>query len=292
MNWLVPLLVKVLARLPLSWLRALGFGLSNIAWWLNLRLVSHSQDNIAHCLPELSAEEQRQLAKKSMQSSITTVLEAGFIWCRSWETLERKIIRREGEVLLRAKIATGKGVVVLSPHLGNWEVVGPYLASLARLTVMYQQFNNTDIDTLVFNGRSKLNIDMAPANRRGVLKFIKALDQGGMIGVLPDHVPDKKSGSQLAPFFNQPAVTMILVHGLVQRTGCSVCCCVAERVAGGFAIHVLEADPRIYSEDINESTQGLNASVEACIRLMPAQYQWGYKRFRHLPAPLANIYRR
>ena len=292
MNWLAPFICKALASLPLSWLRALGVGMGNITWLLNPRLVSHSQDNIAHCLPELAPKEQNQLARESVKSTITTMLEAGFIWLNSWESLERKIIRREGEALLLEKAAAGKGVIILAPHMGNWEVVGPYIASLARLTIMYKPFENKAIDRMVFGGRSKLNIDMVPTNRRGVLTFLKVLGQGGMIGILPDHVPNQASGSLLAPFFKQPALTMTLVQSLVQRTGCSVCCCVAERVAGGFVIHVLEADPRIFSEDINESTQGLNASVEACIRLMPAQYQWGYKRFRHLPTPLINIYRR
>lgn len=292
MNQLAPLIIKGLARLPLAWLRALGVGLGNLAWLLKPRLVSHTQDNIAHCLPELSPEAQQQLARKSVQATFTTVLEAGYIWSSSWEKLSGKIVARHHEAILRSKIDQGKGVLVLVPHLGNWELVAPYLASQARLTAMYLPLKNPAIDQLVYAGRSKLNIDMVPANRRGVMKLVKALEQGGMVGILPDHVPDKAAGSQLTDFFQQPALTMTLVQGLVERTGCSVCCCVAERVPGGFAIHLLEADPRIYRADLTQSSLGLNASVEACIRLTPAQYQWGYKRFRNLPEPLANIYRR
>ena len=123
MNQLAPLIIKGLARLPLAWLRALGVGLGNLAWLLKPRLVSHTQDNIAHCLPELSPEAQQQLARKSVQATFTTVLEAGYIWSSSWEKLAGKIVARYHEDLLRTKIDQGKGVLVLVPHMGNWEVL-------------------------------------------------------------------------------------------------------------------------------------------------------------------------
>jgi len=88
----------------------------------------------------------------------------------------------------------------------------------------------------------------------------------------------------------QPALTMTLVHGLAQRTGCAVCSCYAERVSGGFKMVVLEADVAIYSEDQATAVAGLNESVAACVRRAPAQYQWEYKRFRRLPPEYPKRY--
>jgi KDO2-lipid IV(A) lauroyltransferase len=88
----------------------------------------------------------------------------------------------------------------------------------------------------------------------------------------------------------QPALTMTLVHGLAQRTGCAVCSCYAERVSGGFKIVVMEADAAIYSEDQATSVAGLNESVAACVRRAPTQYQWEYKRFRRLPPEYPKRY--
>jgi Kdo2-lipid IVA lauroyltransferase/acyltransferase len=143
---------------------------------------------------------------------------------------------------------------------------------------------------LVLAGRSKLNITMAPTNRKGVMMLFKALQSGTIVGILPDQVPAREAGIEIAPFFDQPALTMTLVHGLVQRTGCAVCSCYAERVEGGFKIVVLEADAALYSEDQPTSVAGLNASVAACVRLAPAQYQWEYKRFRRLPPEYPKRY--
>jgi KDO2-lipid IV(A) lauroyltransferase len=131
---------------------------------------------------------------------------------------------------------------------------------------------------------------MAPTNRKGVMMLFKALQGGSIVGILPDQVPAEEAGGEVAPFMGQPALTMTLVHGLIQRTGCAVCSCYAERVEGGFKIVVIEADPDIYSADQVTSVAGLNASVAACVVRAPAQYQWEYKRFRRLPPPYPPQY--
>lgn len=280
-----------MSLLPLGTVRCLGHFIGSLVWLSAGRSAKVTLKNIQLCFPDLSPAEQKKLAKQSLQETAKTALEAGAIWRNSWQWLENKIVAMEGDDLLRAKVAAGKGVLVLAPHHGNWEVVAPYLASVAHLTAMYQPLENPEMDKLVLAGRSKLNISMAPTNRKGVMMLFKALQNGTIVGILPDQVPDSESGSQVAPFMNVPALTMTLVHGLIQRTGCAVCSCYAERVKGGFKIIVIEADPAIYNEDQLTSVAGLNASVAACVKRAPAQYQWEYKRFRRLPEEYPRLYK-
>lgn len=287
---IAPLLIKLFALLPLGFLRAIGATLGRCWWLVNGRAAKITAENIRLCFPELSPAEQRALAQQSLQETAKTAMEAGAIWRNSWEWLDSKIVTKEGDDLLRRKLAEGKGVLVLAPHHGNWEVVAPYLASVARLTAMYQPVDNLKMDALVLAGRSKLNISMAPTNRKGVMMLFKALQAGTIVGILPDQVPAPDAGGEVAPFMGQPALTMTLVHGLIQRTGCAVCSCYAERIAGGFKIVVMEADPAIFSEDQPSSVAGLNASVAACVKRAPAQYQWEYKRFRRLPPEYTKRY--
>lgn len=287
---LAPLIFKLLALLPLGVLRGLGSAVGLSMWLLNGRAAKVTRENIALCFPELSSAEQTTLTRQSLQETAKTAMEAGAIWRHSWAWLQGKIVALEGDEILRAKLAEGKGVLVLAPHHGNWEVVAPYLASVANLTAMYQPLDNPKMDELVLAGRSKLNITMAPTNRKGVMMLFKALQGGTIVGILPDQVPAPESGGEVAPFMGQPALTMTLVQGLIQRTGCAVCSCYAERVKGGFKMVVIEADAQIYSEDPLTSVTGLNASVAACVRRAPAQYQWEYKRFRRLPEPYPKRY--
>ncbi len=290
-NHLFPLLFKFLALLPLGAVRFIGHGIGSLVWLLRARSAKVTLKNIQLCFPDLSSQEQKKLAKHSLQETAKTAMEAGAIWRNSWPWLENKIVAMEGDELLRAKVAAGKGVLVLAPHHGNWEVVAPYLASVAHLTAMYQPLENPQMDKLVLAGRSKLNISMAPTNRKGVMMLFKALQNGTIVGILPDQVPDSESGRVVVPFMGVPAWTMTLVHGLIQRTGCAVCSCYAERVRGGFKIVVIEADPEIYSEDQLTSVTGLNASVAACVKRAPTQYQWEYKRFRRLPEEYPRFYK-
>ncbi len=290
-NHLLPLLFKFMALLPLQWVRFLGGVVGNLIWLFQVRSAAITLRNIQLCFPELSLPEQKKLARQSLQETAKTAMEAGAVWRNPWPWLANKIVGMEGDELLREKVSAGKGVLVLAPHHGNWEVVAPYLASVAHLTAMYQPLENPQMDKLVLAGRSKLNISMAPTNRKGVMMLFKALQSGHIVGILPDQLPDSDSGRVVAPFMGVPAWTMTLVHGLIQRTGCAVCSCYAERVKGGFKIIVMEADMDIYNEDQLTSVSGLNASVAACVRRAPSQYQWEYKRFRRLPKEYPRFYK-
>ena len=291
-DWLVVSFIKFLSLLPLSISRALGAFLGGLLWRGRGREKRVTITNLQLCFPELSDAEIHALARESLQETMKTAMEAGAVWRRDYAWLKSKMVEVEGEHILRDKLALGKGLLVLAPHHGNWEVVAPYLASIAPLTAMYQPLKSAAMDELVLNGRSKLNITMAPTNRKGVMMLLKALQQGTIVGILPDQVPEKTAAGGVAPFFGQPALTIGLIHGLIQKTGCAVASVFAQRVPGGFKMVVLDADPGIYSEDELTSLTGMNASVEACVRRAPAQYQWEYKRFRRLPEGYPRHYQR
>lgn len=291
-DWLTVRIFRLLARLPLPAARAVGTMVGYLLWVADSRAARVTLKNLELCFPELGVHERRKLARESLIETGKTAAEAGAIWRNSWAWLERHIVTIEGEDLLRSRLSEGKGVLVLAPHHGNWEVVAPYLASVAPLTAMYQPLQSAEMDALVLSGRSKLDITMAPTNRKGVMMLFKALQQGTIVGILPDQVPDKNAAGGIAPFFGQPALTIGLIHGLIQRTGCAVVSVFAQRVDGGFAVKVLDVDPLIYSADQQASLAGLNASVEICIRCAPAQYQWEYKRFGRLPEGYPRHYSR
>lgn len=273
-------LLKLLGRLPLP----LGRGIGGFAGWLMWlsggRSARITRENLAACQPQITGRARERLVRQSLTETGKTVAEAAAVWARSWSWLQRHLVNTEGDEALRAGLEEGRGVLVLAPHLGNWEVVGPFLASYARLTALYQPPRQKTLDELILAGRSKPNVDLAPTNLRGVSQLLKALKRGEIVGILPDQVPEPGNGAEVAPFFGRPALTMTLVHSLIQRTGCRVVSVFAQRVPKGFKMVVLPADERIYAPDVNESVTGLNASVENCVRRAPTQYQWEYRRFR------------
>lgn len=279
-NIIVPQLFKCLSWLPLNGARALGTLIGHAMWFTCTRGRRITLKNIRACFPQLSPKEVDKLAHQSLIETAKTAAEVSIIWRQPWSWLNSKIVAVEGEELLRAELAKGKGLLVLAPHLGNWEVVAPYLASIAPLTAMYQPLAIPAMDKIILAGRSKTNISMAPTNRKGVAMLLKALQQGNIVGILPDQLPKKDAGAEMATFFGHETLTMSLVHSLISRTQSRVVSVFAQRVEGGFKMIVLPADNAIYSDDPLVSVRGLNASVEHCVRLAPAQYQWEYNRFR------------
>ena len=263
-------MLKLLGRLPLSVGRVFGGFAGWLMWLSSGRSARITRQNLALCQPHIKDRARERLD--------------------SWEWLQRHIVEVENDEALKTALTEGQGVLVLAPHLGNWEAVGPFLASYARLTALYQPPRQPALDEMILKGRSKDNIDMAPTNRRGVSQLLKALKRGEIVAILPDQVPERGNGAEVAPFFGQPALTMTLVHGLIQRTGCKVVSVFAQRVPKGFKMVVLPADERIYAEDAAESVAGLNRSVEDCVLRAPTQYQWEYKRFRRLPDDYAPRY--
>lgn len=279
-NFVVPQLFKCLSCLPLGAARAVGALVGHCMWLGRGRSRRITLKNIHACFPQLCAREVSKLAHQSLIETAKTGAEAGLIWRKPESWLKSRIVSVEGEELLRQELAKGCGLVALAPHLGNWEVIAPYLASIAPLTAMYQPVPIPALDEMILAGRSKIDIQMAPTNRKGVCMLLKALQRGEIVGILPDQHPKKDAGAEMANFFGHETLTMSLVHSLISRTQARAVALFAKRVPGGFSVIVLPADEAIYSDDPLVSVQGLNTSVENCVRLAPAQYQWEYNRFR------------
>jgi KDO2-lipid IV(A) lauroyltransferase len=118
----------------------------------------------------------------------------------------------------------------------------------------------------------------------GVRVLFKRLTSGGVVGILPDQQPKAGEG-EFAPFFDMPALTMVLLSRLAQRTGATVLFAFAERLPRGvgFRIHFLRAPEGIAAPDLPTAVAALNRGVEDCVRLAPEQYQWAYKRYSIRP---------
>ncbi len=239
--------------------------------------------NLQLCYGDFPIKERKRLARASLMETAKTAAEVGAIWLHDSQWLKEHVLEVEGLEILKKKLSEDKGLVLISPHLGNWEVTAPFFAIDEPLVALYQPSPDPDLDSFIINSRSKPNMTMAPTNRRGVALLLKTLKGGGTIGILPDQVPDEETSGVMAPFFSEPAKTMTLVHSLIQRTKCNVIMLVAFRVRGGFKILYQECDADVYSEDSVTSATGLNRSIENCVKLAPAQYQWEYKRFKGRP---------
>ena len=282
--YLLLLVLKCLAFTPLPLLH----GLARVGGWLTNALPSRAKSttykNLQTCFADKSEPEIAALAKDSLGHTVATALEMGKAWAQPVSWTIALVKEEDGYQEFLAAGESGKGVILLAPHLSNWEIFGFYACQDLASNFMYQPPRSAAMDRLLKEVRSRSGVQMAPTSRAGVAQVLAALKRGEMVGVLPDQVPADGSG-EFAPFFGEPAYTMTLVSKLAQRTGAHVFCGFAQRLPGGrgFKAVFRRADETIYSSDIEVSLAGLNRSVEDCVQLAPAQYQWEYKRFRRRP---------
>lgn len=281
--------IRLLGSLPLSLLRRLGGLFGAALYYSDNRAEKVTDENLQLCLPQLSAQARTQLAKSSLRESGKFAFESCAVWSRNRRWMLSKIGKIYGEELLQRELAQHRGLIVLSPHIGNWEVLGRYLNQFGEMTSLYQPPKQVYLEAVIRESRQRDGATLVPTTRKGVALLLEALKRGEITGILPDQCPEIGSG-EFAPFYQHPAYTMTLIQGLVRRTGSTVLMGVALRVSGGFEVHFLEPDADIYAEDKHASLAAMNRSVERCIALAPEQYQWEYKRFRRQPEGLPKRY--
>jgi len=237
--------------------------------------------------------ERDALARRSLIETARTACELGQVWINPPSKSLAKIVKYTGKEHLDEALAKGSGIIILAPHLGNWELCGLFLDSCGQSTYLYKPPKLAAFEPKMLHYRGRLGAKLAPTSAKGVAMLLKALGRGELVGILPDQEPNLDSGV-FAPFFGVDALTMTLVSKLANRTEASVLSIFAKRLEGseGFEIVIQPARSNVADQDIAAATQALNETVEDCVRLAPAQYQWEYRRFKRQPDNTKNaLYR-
>ena len=277
MTTLLYMTLQQLAQLPRPLLQWLGRLLGQTHFLLNTRSARVTRINIDLCFPDLPAADRRQLVKASLKATGMTLFETPAVWLGKTSRLQGWITEIHNESLLLEALAAGRGLIVLLPHIGNWELFNFYFKRYADdhgpMTALYQPPKQEVMDGMVRQVRQQHGNQVAATDSAGLRKLYATLKEGGTVVVLPDQVPAR---GDLAPFFGQPALTDTLTSRLAARTGAKILSsAVIRKPDGRFAVHLDQA-----------SQQGLitpaliNQLVEQAVNLAPAQYQWEYKRFK------------
>jgi len=271
-------LLKLSALMPLWMSHALGTAVGWLMAFFSTRAYTTTMTNLTLCFPNMAESERKTLARQSLIETGKVILETGAVWLRSYEWVRSKVINVRNEHVMHNALAQGRGIIILAPHLGNWEVLGLYLNDFGKVTCLYKPPESEALGEIMVASRERAGSEIVPTNRKGVIALMKAVKAGGMTGILPDQNPEA-SGGEFAPFYGVPAFTMTLVQSLRIRADAVVIGAYAKRIPGGFEVVFEEADEAIYSSNDSEALAGLNRTVEKCVNGAMSQYQWEYKRF-------------
>ena len=267
-----------------------------ILQWLNADAVKVTRTNLQTCLPDLEAKELETLCRQSLTHMVLLVFEFSQLNHWSEDKLLGQITSVSGKPLLDQAYAEGRGVLLLVPHFGNWELLCAFLGAHYNFAALYDPPKIASFEHVIIGARKRFRGEFFAIDTAGMRGLLRVLKQGKLVAILPDQVPDRNSGVYV-DFFNQPALTMTLPHRLIAKNQPAVLIGSVERLVSdhGFTYQLrFEA----FSEELASSDPAtcatlINQKIEQVVQRAPAQYQWEYKRFKR-PADWReeNIYRR
>ena len=292
---LISAMLLVLARLPAPLRRSVG----RLVGWCYARLATDSRKvviaNVEHVREGLLARgidpgAAEDFAHRVMQNSGHLLIETALCW-RGRPGAWRQLIGSVKGADDLADEAGDTGVLLLSPHLGNWEVLNMYIGAEFGVTALYDPPKIAALEPLIRAARQRTASTLLPIGPAGLRGMLQRLRDGGVVGLLPDQVPAVKAGVY-AEFFGKRALTINLVHRIANKNAPRVFLVTAIRNSEGqFDIRFDELTQKIVGQSEAAAARAINAAIEARVVLAPEQYQWTYKRFKRPEGGGANIYK-
>jgi len=273
-------LFKLLARLPLPLLHGIGIVLGWLIYWAPGRHTERVRNNLLDsglCTP---GHDCRRLLRQAIGETGKSIVELLPVWLRPYDKVLKLVKGTSGWEHIEAARAAGKGVIVIAPHIGCFEMINLYYAAQHPFTAMYKPPRQPALAALMLSGRQRGQATLVPTDLSGVRAQLAALKRHEAIGILPDQVATGGDGVW-TPFFGRPAYTPTLVASLQRKTGAAAFFVAAERLSWGrgYHLHVVPLDTPL-PEDKTAAAARINQGVEDVVRRFPAQYMWSYNRHK------------
>ncbi|MFL5356057.1 lysophospholipid acyltransferase family protein [Archangium sp.] len=285
---LVRAALAIVSALPLGLARGLGAGFGRFAFAVAGGERRKALKSLARAFPEKSDAQRHELARASFRHLGMAAFEVGAT--ASMDRQLERLVRWEDEDrrVLDAALARGKGVVFISGHVGNWELLARRVAragypsqSIAkettdpRLTALVEQFRARGGVRSIWRGQE--------GAARAMLRALKA---GEILGLLIDQ--DTKVQSVFVPFFGELAATPRAAADLALRTGAAVVVGFCQREGEGYRLWMEEVPWQAGGDreaDAVALTAALSLRIEAAIRRAPEQWVWMHQRWKTRPPP-------
>lgn len=186
---------------------------------------------------------------------------------RGWEHVE-------------AAKGAGRGIALLAPHLGCWEICGMFIASRLPFTALYTPPRQEWVHDMMRDGRERAGLKTVPPTTAGVRALLGRLKKGEATFILPDQSANRGEGLWIR-FLGYPAYMPALPYRLISSTGAVPLLVYAERLSWGrgFRLHI-EPLPGLPDDTLEHRAQAVNRAMSDLVRRHPEQYLWSYRLYR------------
>ena len=278
---LLRLLRGLFGFLPWSWCQALGAGFGRLAFGLAGRDRRRALTHLQLAFPDLSDGERRRLARSTFRHLGMCLFELLHVWGRAPARASSYVEVVGFEEIERIR-QTGRAIVVLTAHCGNWELISCANHSHGLgLAAMTRGLDDEGLQRLTVDLRAHLGSEaIARGSRKSSRQMLKTLKAGGCLAMLIDQ--DIRTDGVWVPFFGKLAHTPTAAADLALRLGADVVPTFSERLEDGR--HRLTFHPALQlPDDATEATAVMTAAIEDQIRRRPEQWVWMHRRWRRRP---------
>jgi Kdo2-lipid IVA lauroyltransferase/acyltransferase len=288
-------LVKLLGALPRRSARALGAVVGEAAYRLLGRLRKVGLINLELAFPDKTAAEREQILRR-LYRNLGWLLAEFCQMPRYTPENTRGFIRYEGLEHYLAARERGKGVLILTGHLGAWELSSYYHSLMGHpMSMVIRRLDNARVDQLVNEIRCRHGNRVLHKDdfARGLLA---AMRQGETVGILMDTNMTPPQGS-FVPFFGKIACTASGMARVALRTGATVLpgFMLWEETEQRYVLHFGQAIDLVETEndeqDVLENTSRFTAVIESWVRRYPDQWLWVHRRWKTRPEGEPPVYR-
>ena len=286
-NWLGLGFMRLLARLPLTWIRALGWLLGRVLHAVAGRRRKIALTNWALCFPDQPAAAREAAVRRHFVLFAQAWLDRSWLWEAGPEVVRRRL-------LLKGDLGALEGdrpTVMFAPHFvgmdAGWTAITAHLPR--RFCGIYAEQLNPDVDRWMAQGRQRFGDPHIVAMRQGLKPLVSALRDGLPLYLLPDMDYGTRD-SVFVPFFGIPTATLTSLSRFARLSRAQVVPVVSRLTPGGYEVVVHPAWEAYPTADVEADTARMNRRLEGFIAAMPEQYYWVHKRFKSRPPGEPSLY--
>ena len=279
--------MRLLAILPLSVVRGLGWLLGSALFYVIRSRRRVAEINLTLCFPEHSRQQIRRLARQNFVFYMQALLDRGWLWHGSAAVTLRRL-KITGEV---EQLQNNEPVVLFVPHFVGLDAGNTAFTQQIprKLITIYTNQANKTMDAWILKRRARFGNIRLFGRVAGVKEIIAALRSGEMLGILPDmgFGPEE---SIVVPFYGIPTYTVPSLHRFARLGKAKVVPILNRMTPFGYEVQVLPAWDNFPSSSMEADTTRMNKALEGYIESMPAQYFWVHKRFKDRPPGEKSVY--
>ena len=279
--------MRLMANLPLRWLRVLGWLLGWVLYGLAAPRRRVVRVNLRLCFPRLSSRQVRTMAIRTFIHFAQAWLDRGWLWHGPDHVLRARL-RLVGTL---GELQGQQPTVIFAPHFfgldAGWTALTQQLARL--FTTIYSNQVDKTVDDWILAGRKRFGHPRLFGRDDGLKPVIAALRAGSLLYLLPD-MNITRQESVFVPFYGVPTATVTSLARFAKLGRAKVVPVLTRMTSAGYEIEIKPAWSDFPSDDLTADAAYMNRCLETYIDTMPTQYYWVHKRFKARPPGEESVY--